>query len=48
MQHEWVILANLFLLLTGFALLTRHFEKNEVPNEPQRLKLEDDPDRVMP
>ena len=25
MQHEWVILANLFLLLMGFALLSRHF-----------------------
>ena len=30
-QHEWVILANLFLLLTGFALLSRHFEKSRVP-----------------
>ena len=29
--HEWVILANLFLLLMGFALLSRHFEKSEVP-----------------
>jgi len=29
--HEWVILANLFLLLTGFALLSRHFEKSHVP-----------------
>jgi Na+/H+ antiporter NhaD/arsenite permease-like protein len=29
--HEWVILANLFLLLTGFALLSRHFEKSRVP-----------------
>ena len=31
LQHEWVILANLFLLLTGFALLARHFEKSHVP-----------------
>jgi Na+/H+ antiporter NhaD/arsenite permease-like protein len=31
MQHEWVILANLFLLLMGFALLSRHFEKSKVP-----------------
>ena len=23
-QHEWVILANLFLLLMGFAILSRH------------------------
>ncbi|MCX9156992.1 citrate transporter [Niveibacterium sp. 24ML] len=29
--HEWVTLANLFLLLTGFALLARHFEKTRVP-----------------
>jgi hypothetical protein len=33
MQHEWVILANLFLLLTGFALLSRHFEASRVPDE---------------
>jgi Na+/H+ antiporter NhaD/arsenite permease-like protein len=32
MQHEWVILANLFLLLMGFALLSRHFEKSQVPD----------------
>lgn len=31
MAHEWVILANLFLLLMGFALLSRHFEKSNVP-----------------
>ena len=30
-QHEWVILANLFCLLMGFALLSRHFEKSHVP-----------------
>jgi len=29
--HEWVILTNLFFLLTGFALLSRHFEKSHVP-----------------
>ncbi len=29
--HEWVILANLLGLLTGFALLSRHFEKSHVP-----------------
>jgi len=33
LQHEWVILANLFLLLMGFALLSRHFEKSRVPDE---------------
>ena len=32
MQHEWVILANLFLLLMGFALLSRHFEMSRVPD----------------
>jgi Na+/H+ antiporter NhaD/arsenite permease-like protein len=32
MQHEWVILANLFLLLMGFALLSRHFELSRVPD----------------
>lgn len=26
--HEWVTLANLFCLLMGFALLSRHFEKS--------------------
>ena len=36
MQHEWVILANLFLLLMGFALLSRHFEKSGVPDEMPR------------
>src|SRR5687767_7799334 len=33
MQHEWIILTNLFLLLMGFALLSRHFEKSRVPDE---------------
>lgn len=33
LQHEWVILANLFLLLMGFALLSRHFEKSQIPEE---------------
>jgi len=33
LQHEWVILANLFLLLMGFALLSRHFEESRVPDE---------------
>jgi Na+/H+ antiporter NhaD/arsenite permease-like protein len=32
-QHEWVILANLFLLLMGFALLSRHFENSRIPDE---------------
>jgi Na+/H+ antiporter NhaD/arsenite permease-like protein len=30
--HEWVVLANLALLLTGFALLTRHFEASGLPD----------------
>ncbi len=32
MHHEWVILANLFLLLMGFALLSRHFETSKLPD----------------
>jgi len=31
MGHEWVTLANLFFLLMGFALLSRHFEESKVP-----------------
>lgn len=31
LNHEWVLLANLLCLLTGFALLARHFEKSQVP-----------------
>ena len=29
--HEWVTLANLFGLLLGFALLSRHFEQCRLP-----------------
>lgn len=29
--HEWVLLANLFLLLTGFDLLAHHFSNSRVP-----------------
>ena len=32
-HHEWVILANLFLLLRGFAILSRHFENSRIPDE---------------
>jgi Na+/H+ antiporter NhaD/arsenite permease-like protein len=32
-HHEWVILANLFLLLMGFAILSRHFENSRIPDE---------------
>ncbi|MBF0439738.1 MAG: citrate transporter [Magnetococcales bacterium] len=31
-QHEWVILANLFCLLMGFALLSNHFENSKIPD----------------
>jgi Na+/H+ antiporter NhaD/arsenite permease-like protein len=41
MQHEWVILANLFLLLTGFALLSRHFEESRIPDEMPALLPDD-------
>jgi Na+/H+ antiporter NhaD/arsenite permease-like protein len=29
--HEWVILTNLLALLLGFAMLSNHFEKSELP-----------------
>src|SRR3954462_6884565 len=32
LQHEWGILANLLLLLMGFAILSRHFEKSRIPD----------------
>jgi Na+/H+ antiporter NhaD/arsenite permease-like protein len=32
LQHEWVVLANLFLLLIGFAILSRHFEESGIPD----------------
>lgn len=31
LAHEWVILTNLLALLTGFALLARHFEASHLP-----------------
>jgi Na+/H+ antiporter NhaD/arsenite permease-like protein len=30
--HEWVVLANLALLLTGFTILTRTFEQSKLPD----------------
>jgi len=39
--HEWVILANLFLLLMGFALLSKHFEDSHVPAELPRILPDD-------
>jgi Na+/H+ antiporter NhaD/arsenite permease-like protein len=41
LHHEWVILANLFLLLMGFALLSRHFEKSRIPDEMPALLPDD-------
>ena len=32
LHHEWVVLANLFLLLMGFAVLSRHFENSRIPD----------------
>jgi Na+/H+ antiporter NhaD/arsenite permease-like protein len=32
LADEWVVLANLFGLLMGFALLSRHFEESRVPD----------------
>ena len=37
LRHEWVIVANLFLLLVGFAALTKHFEESRVPELLPRL-----------
>ena len=33
LSHEFSLLANLFLLLMGFALLARHFEESAIPDE---------------
>jgi Na+/H+ antiporter NhaD/arsenite permease-like protein len=41
MQHEAVVLSNLFLLLMGFALLSRHFENSRVPDEMPALLPDD-------
>ncbi len=41
MTHEWVILGNLFCLLMGFALLSRHFERSRVPEEMPRFLPDD-------
>jgi Na+/H+ antiporter NhaD/arsenite permease-like protein len=32
LEHEWVEIANLGLLLLGFALLSRHFEQSQLPD----------------
>jgi Na+/H+ antiporter NhaD/arsenite permease-like protein len=41
MAHEWVILANLLLLLMGFALLSRHFEESRLPLALPRILPDD-------
>ena len=41
LQHEWVILANLFGLLLGFALLSNHFEQSQIPAEMPRFLPDD-------
>jgi Na+/H+ antiporter NhaD/arsenite permease-like protein len=41
LQHEWVTLSNLFCLLMGFALLSRHFEKSLVPAVLPRVLPQD-------
>ena len=39
--HEWVVVANLFALLLGFALLSRHFEASRVPLVLPRFLADD-------
>jgi Na+/H+ antiporter NhaD/arsenite permease-like protein len=41
LAHEWVILANLFCLLMGFALLSKHFEDSHVPVELPKILPDD-------
>lgn len=40
-SHEWVLLANLFALLLGFAVVARHFELTRVPALIPRLLPDD-------
>jgi Na+/H+ antiporter NhaD/arsenite permease-like protein len=39
--HEWVVLANLFGLLVGFALLARHFHESRAPEVLPRFLPDD-------
>ncbi|MCU0767444.1 MAG: citrate transporter [Gammaproteobacteria bacterium] len=39
--HEWVTVVNLFCLLMGFALLSRHFEESRVPEVLPRYLPDD-------
>ncbi len=41
LHHEWVTLANLFCLLMGFAILSRHFEESRVPDRLPELLPDD-------
>ena len=41
LQSEWVVLANLFALLLGFAVLSNHFEKSHVPELLPRFLPDD-------
>lgn len=41
LDHEWVVLVNLFGLLTGFALLARHFEETRIPDVLPRFLPDD-------
>jgi Na+/H+ antiporter NhaD/arsenite permease-like protein len=41
LRGEWVVLANLFGLLMGFALLSRHFEASRVPDHLPDLLPDD-------
>jgi Na+/H+ antiporter NhaD/arsenite permease-like protein len=41
LNHEFSLLANLFLLLMGFALLSRHFEESAIPDEMPALLPDD-------
>jgi len=41
LANEWVILVNLFALLVGFALLSRHFEESRIPRILPRFLPDD-------
>jgi len=41
LHAEWVILVNLFCLLVGFALLSRHFEQSQLPHVLPRILPDD-------
>jgi Na+/H+ antiporter NhaD/arsenite permease-like protein len=41
LEEEWVILTNLFALLVGFGLLSRHFEESHVPHLLPRILPDD-------